>query len=291
MTYDLFIGDRAFSSWSMRGWLMLEKFGLEHRTHMVGLYSGTMARDLAPLAPARLVPVLRDASGTVIFDSLAMAETLAERHPNAEHWPEEPAARALARSIVAEMHSGFAALRGDCPMQLLHRLEGFAPSEAVLADLARIETLWSLARSRHGAGGPWLFGRYTLADVFYMPVAARIAGYGLPVGEAAQGYVATCLADVAFRQWRALGLTVRYNPIPYDTGLPRAPWPGPTPIEARAVPDGTAQNAACPYSGKPVTDLMEMQGRIFGFCNPTCRDKTVADPEAWPAFMAMAGSD
>ncbi|MEQ9259547.1 MAG: glutathione S-transferase [Roseovarius sp.] len=227
MTYDLFIGDRAFSSWSLRGWLMFEKFGLPCRPRMVGLYTGTMAEDLAPLAPARLVPVMRDAAGIVVGDSLAMAETLAERHPQAGLWPEDPAARALARWLVAEMHSGFTALRSACPMQLLHRVEGFTPSDTVRADLARIEELWSLARARHGAAGPWLFGRYSLADVFYTPVAARIAGYGLPVSETAAAYVETCLTDPAFRQWRAEGLTVSYDPVPYDMGLPTSPWPFP----------------------------------------------------------------
>ncbi|MFU1477635.1 glutathione S-transferase [Roseovarius sp. C7] len=226
MTYDLFIGDRSFSSWSLRGWLMLEKFSLPHRTHMVGLYSGTMAEDLADLAPARFVPVLRDEAGIVIGDSLAMAETLAERHPEAGLWPADPAARALARWMVAEMHSGFTALRGDCPMQLLHQWQGFAPSDAVRADLARIDTLWSLARSRHGDGGPWLFGRYSLADVFYAPVAARIAGYDLPVSDLARDYVATTLADPVFRQWRADGLGISYDPMPYAQDLPKADWPG-----------------------------------------------------------------
>ena len=96
MTYDLFIGDRTFSSWSLRGWLMLEKFNLPHRVNMVGLYTGTMAEDLAPVAPAHLVPVLRTAEGTVVGETMAMAETLAERHPDAGMWPEDPAARATA---------------------------------------------------------------------------------------------------------------------------------------------------------------------------------------------------
>ncbi|MDD9726916.1 glutathione S-transferase [Roseovarius sp. SK2] len=287
MTYDLFIGDRTFSSWSLRGWLMLEKFDLPHRTHMVGLYDGTMADDLKDLVPARLVPVMRDEGGIVIFDSLAMAETLAERHPDAGLWPADPAARALARSITAEMHSGFSALRADCSMQLRHQWQGFTPSDAVNADLARIETLWSLAHSRHGADGPWLFGRFSLADAFYAPVAARIAGYALPVGKTAQAYVDTTLADTSFRQWRALGLTKSYDPVPYDQPLDHTTWPGPRTAPARPVADGTPENTACPYSGKAPTHLMETGGRIFGFCNATCRDKTVADPDAWPAFTAM----
>ena len=287
MTYDLFLGDRTFSSWSLRGWLMFVQFDLPVRTRMVGLYDGTMAEDLSELAPARLVPVMRDADGIVLGDTLAMAETLAERHPEAGLWPSEPAARALARWLVAEMHSGFTALRTACPMQLLHQYQGFVPSEAVKADLDRIETLWSLARSRHGAGGPWLFGTYSLADVFYAPVAARIAGYGLPVGAGAQAYVDTTLADPAFRRWRAMGLTKRYDPMPYAMDLPTALWPGPALRPARAVAAGPSVNTACPYSGKPVTDFMELDGRIWGFCNPFCRDKTVNDPEAWPAFTAL----
>ena len=287
MTYDLFLGDRTFSSWSLRGWLMFVQFDLPVRTRMVGLYDGTMAEDLSELAPARLVPVMRDADGIVLGDTLAMAETLAERHPEAGLWPAEPAARALARWLVAEMHSGFTALRTACPMQLLHQYQGFVPSEAVKADLDRIETLWSLARSRHGAGGPWLFGTYSLADVFYAPVAARIAGYGLPVGAGAQAYVDTTLADPAFRRWRAMGLTKRYDPMPYAMDLPTALWPGPALRPARAVASGPSVNTACPYSGKPVTDFMELDGRIWGFCNPFCRDKTVNDPEAWPAFTAL----
>jgi glutathione S-transferase len=287
MTYDLFIGDRSFSSWSLRGWLMLEQFDLPFSTHMVGLYDGTMAQDLADLAPARLVPVLRDANGLVIGDSLAIAETLAERHPEAGLWPADPAARALARWMVAEMHSGFAALRNDCPMQLLYQFDGFSPSNAVKADLARIEALWTLARDRHGADGPWLFERYSLADAFYAPVAARIAGYDLTIGETAQTYVATTLSDPAFRRWRALGLTKTYDPVPYALNLPTRPWPGPAPIAARAVPTGPSENATCPYSGKPVTDFLDIEGRIFGFCNPTCRDKTVNDPGAWSAFTAL----
>ena len=291
MTYDLFIGDRTFSSWSMRGWLMLEKFGLPYRTRMVGLYSGTMAEDLADLVPARLMPVMRDADGIVVGDSLAMAETLAERHPEAGLWPVDPAARALARWLVAEMHSGFATLRGDCPMQLLHQISGFAPSDAVLADLTRIEELWTFARTRHGAGGPWLFGTYSLADAFFAPVAARIAGYGLPAGKTAQAYVTTTLCDLSFRQWRAMGLTKTYDPVPYDTGLPCLPWPGPKICAASPVEGRDAENTLCPYSGDPVTHCLETGGRVFGFCNAFCRDKTVADPEAWPKFLALRDGD
>ena len=226
MTYKLYIGDRTFSSWSLRGWLMLEKFGLPYEAHMVGLYSGTMKADLAHLAPARTVPAMQTALGHVLTDSLAMAETLVENHPDTNLYPKDPAARALARSITAEMHSGFGALRDACPMMLAFVWEGFVPSASVLKDLQRIEDLWSLARTRHGEHGPWLFGEYSLADVFYAPVAMRIAAYGLPVSEAAQTYVAAHLNDPAFGKWRTAAMNETYDPWPYPLELKRQPWPG-----------------------------------------------------------------
>ncbi|SMX31238.1 glutathione S-transferase [Actibacterium lipolyticum] len=285
MTYELFLGDRTFSSWSLRGWLMFEKFDLPVRVKMVGLYSGTMAQDLLPLAPARLVPVMRTPEGDPLQDTLAMAETLAERHPDAGLWPADPSQRIFARWLTAEMHSGFMALRGACPMNLGKAYKGFAPSQEVRADLARIEQLWTTARERFQTEGPWLFGAYSVADVFYAPIAARIAGYGLPVGKAAQDYVATHLADPAFRRWRAEGLTNSYDPEPYAMDLETVAWPGPAPLAARAVAKGPSENAMCPYSGNPVTDFLEVEGRVFGFCNSNCRDKTANDPEAFPAFM------
>ena len=107
MTYDLYIGDRTFSSWSLRGWLMLKSFGIPFKSHILGLYSGTLEADLAPFAPARQVPVLKTPKGHMIFDTLAIAETLAQAHPKAGLWPEDPARRGAARSLVAQMHSGF----------------------------------------------------------------------------------------------------------------------------------------------------------------------------------------
>ncbi len=227
MTYDIYLGDQTFSSWSLRGWLMLEKFGLPYRAHMVGLYSGTMADDLAPLAPARLVPTLRTPEGLVVGESLTIGETLAERHPQAGLWPADPAQRATARWLCAEMVSGFSALRGDCPMQLLRVYQGFAPSDAVKTDLARIETLWDHARAISGAQSGPLFGTYSLADVFYTPVAARIIGFDLPVSAASRAYCLDLLSDPAVRAWRAEGLKTRYDPEPYAQDLAATDWPVP----------------------------------------------------------------
>ncbi|WP_394179581.1 glutathione S-transferase [Yoonia maritima] len=226
MTYELYIGDRTFSSWSLRGWLMLEKFGLDYNTHLVGLYAGTYREELAHLAPARTVPAMQTPEGYVLTDSLAMGETLVERHPDINLYPRDGAARALARTITHEMHSGFMALRDACPNMITHVWEGFQPSEAVLADIARVEELWALARSRHGQNGPWLFGEYTLADVFYAPVALRITAYDLPVSDAAQAYVDAHLSDPAFLAWRDASKSENYDPWPYPMDLGRKPWPG-----------------------------------------------------------------
>lgn len=227
MTYDIYLGDQTYSSWSLRGWLMLEKFSLPYRAHMVGLYSGKMADDLAPLAPARLVPTLRTPEGLVVGESLTIGETLAERHPQAGLWPADPAQRATARWLCAEMVSGFSALRGDCPMQLLRVYQGFAPSDAVKTDLARIETLWTHARSVSGAQSGPLFGAYSLADVFYTPVAARIIGFDLPVSPAARSYCLDLLSDPAVRAWRSEGLKTRYDPEPYAQDMAATDWPIP----------------------------------------------------------------
>lgn len=287
MTYDLILADRSFSSWSLRGWLMFEKFKIPYRTQMAGLYSGSFTLDLAAFSPARLVPAIRTPEGDILGETLAIAETLAERHPDAGLWPAEASQRMLARWLVAEVHAGFSALRNECPMQLLYQYKGFDTSDAVQSDLNRLAELWSLARSRQASEGPWLFGNYCLADVFFAPVAARIAGYGLNADVASETYAHAHLQDAAFRRWRAMGLTRTYDPVPYALDLPTGLWPGPKPLSATVLDIGPSENSLCPYSGKPVTHFMELDSRVFGFCNVFCRDKTVADPEAWPKFMEI----
>lgn len=286
MTYHLAIGDRTYSSWSLRGWLLFEKFGLPVKCHTGRLYTDDFDRLLAEFAPARLVPAMRAPEGYVIGETLAIAETLAERHPDAGIWPKDGEARAVARWLAAEMHAGFGALRGDCPMNLAKSYADAKPRPEVLADLARIEVIWAMARDRFGGDGPWLFGDYSAADAFFAPVAARIAGYNLPVSKPAADYVAAHLADPSFRRWRAMGWAQHYEQAFYRKPYAERPWPGPTPLTAR-VADGPSVNANCPYSGDPVTDFLELDGRIWGFCNPFCRDKTLFDPAAWPAFMEM----
>ncbi len=287
MTQTLYIGDPAYSSWSLRGWLLFERFGLAQRTVWVDFANRDVADQLAEIAPARTVPAVVFDDGAVLGESLAIAEELASRFPEAGLWPEGSRARATARALASEMHAGFGALRSACPMALRVAYEGFEPSEEVLADLARLEVIWDHARRTVGGEGPWLCGAYSVADAFFAPVAARIATYGLPVSEAATEYVAAHLADPAFRRWRAMGFA-RGEELPwYAKDLSTREWPGPTPLEARAVNAGPSVNETCPYSGRPVTDFMEAGGKVWGFCNPFCRDKTVADPLAWPKFAAL----
>ena len=287
MDYDLVIGDRAYSSWSLRGWLLFDAFGIAVKTVSARLYTDQLASVLQHYAPARTAPTMRTPDGIVVPETIAIAEELASRHPNAGIWPADPAARATARVLAAEMHAGFGALRSYCPMNLRVSYTDCAPTDAVLADVARLEVIWAWARDTSGATGDWLCGNYSAADAFFAPVAGRIAGYNLPVGPVAAAYVAAHLAHPSFRRWRAMGMVDGADQPFYHRDYPRRPWPGPVPLTARPV-DGThAENATCPYSGEPVAHVLEINGRRIGFCNAFCRDKTVADPEAWPKFMKV----
>ncbi len=167
MSYTLVIGDR---SWSLRGWLMFARFGLPVTVQTARLYSPEITKVLADFGIARTVPALRVVEGDedfVLWDTYAMAETLAERHPDRGLWPADPGARAMARTVAAEMHASFQPLREACPMNLRRAYLGFEPPPAVLASLLRIEALWSAARAAAGGDGPWLLGAYSLADVFF----------------------------------------------------------------------------------------------------------------------------
>jgi glutathione S-transferase len=286
MTYDLVIGDRAYSSWSLRGWLLFDAFGLPVKLHIARLYTDELPTLLKQFHPGKTAPTMRTPDGVVVPETIAIAEELASRHPEAGIWPADPKARAVARVLAAEMHAGFTALRNHCPMNLRVSYEDCAPPQAVLDDLARLEVIWDWARAETGAK-VWLAGEYSAADAFFAPVATRIATYNLPVSDRAMAYVQAHLAHPSFRRWRAMGLVDGADQEFYRRPYPLRPWPGPVPMAARAVEGTKAENAACPYSGKPVTHVLELQGRRFGFCNAFCRDKTVADPEAWAEFMAL----
>ncbi|MFN3721541.1 MAG: glutathione S-transferase N-terminal domain-containing protein [Paracoccaceae bacterium] len=286
MPYDLVIGDRAYSSWSLRGWLLFAAFGIPYNLHRARLYTDELPILLKHFPPARTAPTIRTPDGVVVSESLAIAEELASRHPEAGIWPAAPNNRAIARALAAEMHAGFSALRSHCPMNLRVSYTDCTPPQAVLNDLQRLEKIWAWAWDQSGST-QWLCGDYSAADVFFAPVASRIATYNLPVSPRAMGYVQANLAHHSFRQWRAMSLIDGADQAFYRRDYPTRPWPGPTPLPARAVDGTAAENTVCPYSGDPITHVMELEGRRFGFCNAFCRDKTVADPEAWPKFMVL----
>lgn len=287
MTYDLVIGDRAYSSWSLRGWLFFDAFGIPVTLHRARLYTDELPTLLRQFHPARTAPTMRTPDGVVVPETIAIAEELASRHPDAGLWPSDPKARAIARVLAAEMHAGFTALRSHCPMNLRVSYTDCAPPPAVLADLDRLQVIWAWAREQTGSTTPWLCGAYSAADTFFAPVATRLATYNLPVGAEAMAYVQAHLSHPSFRRWRAMGLIDGADQEFYRRDYPTRPWPGPKPLLAKATDDLNTENTACPYSGKPVTHALELDGRRFGFCNAFCRDKTLADPEAWPAFMAI----
>lgn len=209
MALKLYIGNKNYSSWSFRAWLALRGAGIAFEEVMVPLDfspGSDFKQRIGTISPAGRVPVLVDDAGQPVWDTLAIVETIAERHPDAGLWPADPRARARARSICAEMHSGFGALRQACPMNIEAELGDWGAhlvrtDPALRADLARIEALWTDAIER--SGGPLLFGRFSAADAFYAPVAWRIVGYGLPVGEVARRYIARLLALDAAREWEA----------------------------------------------------------------------------------------
>lgn len=225
--YNLAIGDRTYSSWSLRGWLMFEQFNIPVKIDSARMYSAEFKQMLAEYGGGNTVPAIHfdDGGKVLVSDSLAIAETLAERHPDLNMWPSNPAARGFARAITAEMHAGFTSLRNDCTMNLRHVYKGFQPSDGVQKDVARIDSLWRTARQKFGTAGPWLFGDYSLADAFYAPVATRLLTYDLPCSQTAKDYVQTVISDTAFKNWRADGLAENFVQPGYDLDIETAPWP------------------------------------------------------------------
>jgi glutathione S-transferase len=288
MTDQIFIMDRTYSSWSLRGWLLFAAFDLPIQTRHAHWPSAEFDALLKEITPARTVPALK-IDGGLLWDSLAIAETLAESHSNLNFWPSDKIARAAARSLTNEMHSGFSALRNHCPMNLRRRYSGFQVSQDIIADVARVEDLWAWARSL-GNSGPFLFGSYSIADVFFTPLASRLDTYDLPVSATSKEYIDALHRVPAFRRWRAMAnASWRANPK-YEFDLPnRDGWPGATPLQAKAITGVTPVNATCPYSGKPVVadSLADIAGVPIGYCNQFCRDKSVADPAAWPGTVEI----
>ena len=200
----LYIGNKNYSSWSLRGWLLAKLAGEPFEEVSVSLAGTTPNPAILAFSPSGLVPCLHEGD-IVVWDTMAIAGYLAERHP--EMWPDDAAARAWARSIAAEMHAGFSALRGEMTMCIRERVDVRPWSPALAADIARVARIWDESRRRFGAGGAFLCGRYSIADCFYAPVAFRFQTYGVePEGAAAAAYLEALLAHPALREWERAAL-------------------------------------------------------------------------------------
>ncbi len=201
MSLKLVIGNKNYSSWSMRPWLALRASDIAFDEIFIPLYTGEADKQrILAVTPSGKVPALVDGDVT-IWDSLAIIEYAAERFPQARLWPEDRAARAHARSISAEMHSGFMALRNECGMNLHRPVGAIALSADARANIARIEQIWIGCRERYGKSGPFLFGRFSGADAMFAPVVHRFRTYAIEVAPVARDYMAAMMALPAFQEW------------------------------------------------------------------------------------------
>lgn len=200
--YTIYIGNKNYSSWSLRAWLALKAAGPAFEEVLIPLYIPGSKPEILRHSPSGKVPVLRHGAVTV-WDSLAIAEYLAERFPAAGLWPATVEARAEARAVSAEMHGGFLALRRHLPMNLRKRVPDRALTPEAEADVARVTGLWSDCRRRFGQAGPFLFGTFTIADAMYAPVVSRFKTYAVALDDMAQAYAEAVWAYPAMREWAA----------------------------------------------------------------------------------------
>ena len=202
----LIIGNKNYSSWSLRGWLAMRQSGLHFEEITIPLYGeewDQAKHEIGDIAPSHgRVPVLWDGDA-VVWDSLAILEYLADKVGRDRFWPKSDDARAMARSMVAEMHSSYLALRRQLPMNVRSRVEGVEPDNEAKADIVRILSLWAEARARFGKGGPFLFGTFGAADVIYAPVVSRFITYGVPVPGFAVAYMQAVWEHDWMKAWIA----------------------------------------------------------------------------------------
>ena len=195
-------GNKNYSSWSMRPWLALCATRAPFEEIVVPLYVPGYKARLLELSPAGKVPILKQ-DERVIWDSLAICEFLAEQFPQARLWPEETQARTLARAISAEMHSGFTAIRSSMPFNCRATGRRIQTSAELETEIMRVQAIWRECRTRHGQGGPWLFGHFSVADCMYIPLAMRFVTYGVQLGKVEQAYSDAIQAHPPVQDWIA----------------------------------------------------------------------------------------
>jgi glutathione S-transferase len=198
----LFIGNKNYSSWSLRAWFLLKEAGIDFDEVRIPLDTPEFSERIANISPARKVPVLQ-LGDHPIWESLAIAETVAERWPERKLWPEDRHLRANARSLCAEMHAGFMALREAMPMNCRAMGRKVTLTDAVTGDINRIFAIWAECRRRYGGGEGWLFDKFSIADTMYAPVVFRFRTYGVDLPESAAGYPARVMKSKAIQEWLA----------------------------------------------------------------------------------------
>ena len=198
----LVIGNKAYSSWSMRPWVVMKAFGIPFAEKLVQLRSADTAANILAHAPSAKVPVLIDGDITV-WETIAILEYLAEKFPQHAIWPKDMKARTLARVLAAEMHAGFQPLRQACPMDVTKRFAARGRSPEVAANVARFSGLVKDSRCRFGSNGPFLFGAFSAADGMYAPVCTRMRTWSIALDAATQAYVDAVLAHPAVKEWYA----------------------------------------------------------------------------------------
>lgn len=203
MTMKLIIGNKAYSSWSLRGWLAMKQAGLPFEEVIVPMYDDQWdarkrASDMVPSNGK--IPILWDGD-VVVWDSLAIIEYLADKTARERFWPKDDIARGMARAMAAEMHSSYVAIRDECGMNIRRTFKDYKISDAARADAMRILQLWAEARSRFGSGGPYLFGTFSAADIMFAPVVTRFDTYGFTLPGFAQSYCEAILDHEWMRQW------------------------------------------------------------------------------------------
>lgn len=203
--YTLWIGNKNYSSWSLRGWLMCKLAGIEFDEVMIRLDLPDRPGRITPHSPSGRVPALRDGD-LVVWDTMAIGEYLAERFPARGLWPADVRARAMARAVSAEMHAGFQALRAQLPMNMHRDRPRPAWNADAQRDIERVLEIWRSCRAAHGAGGPYLFGRLTIADAMYAPVVSRFTSYRVPLDGAASAYCEAMWEWPALEAWRDAAL-------------------------------------------------------------------------------------
>jgi glutathione S-transferase len=205
MPLHLTIGNKNYSSWSFRPWIALKVAAIPFEETVIPIYYPGSREKFLALSPAGKVPILQDGTVTV-WESLAILEYVAEKFPDAALWPRDAAARAHARTIASEMHAGFVPLRRQCPMNMWRPVKKLALSAETAANVARIDAMWTDCRTRFGADGPFLFGRFSAADAMYAPVVSRLHTYAAEVGAVSITYMKSMMGLPAWQEWYAAAL-------------------------------------------------------------------------------------